>query len=279
MYLKGMPVVESICEGLRPRIAALAEAGITPTLAIVRVGEREDDLAYERSAVKRLGALGLETRCLALPADTGEDTLLETLEELNRDAGIDGVLLFRPLPAQIDDAKVRAALRPEKDVDGITEASLGGVFTGSGVGFAPCTAEAVMALLRHYGIPLQGRRAVVLGRSLVIGRPVAQLLLAENATVTVCHRGTVNLPEEVRRAELVIAALGRPAFVTPDMLTEGQVVVDVGIHPDAERGLVGDVSPAAAEKVQALTPVPGGLGTVTTAILAEHLVAAAERAL
>ncbi|MGX8698970.1 MAG: bifunctional 5,10-methylenetetrahydrofolate dehydrogenase/5,10-methenyltetrahydrofolate cyclohydrolase [bacterium] len=275
--MRGAPVAAAIGEALKPRIEALAEKGITPTLAIVRIGENEADLSYQRGAVKRCENWGLAVELHALPADTEEGTLIALLEKLGRDAGIDGILLLRPLPKQMNDAHVRAALPAEKDVDGITDASLGGVFTGSGVGFAPCTAEACMEVLSYYGIDPAGRRAVVLGRSLVIGKPVAQLLLGNNATVTLCHRGTRALSEELARAEILVAAAGQAGVVQPDCLRPEQIVLDVGVNVTEDGLLTGDVTPAAAGHVAALTPVPGGIGAVTTAVLAKHLVEAAER--
>ncbi len=276
--LKGAPVAAAIGERTRKRAEALRARGIVPTLALVRVGARDADIYYERNAVKRCAALGAEARSVLLPEDVTEAALLETVGALNEDPSVHGVLIFRPLPRHISDARVRAALSPEKDVDGITDGSLAGVFTGSGRGFCPCTAQACAEILDHYGVDCAGKRAVVMGRSLVIGKPVSQLLLARNATVTVCHTGTRDLAEETRRADIVVTAVGRLHSLTADHVSPGQVVVDVGINTNAEGKMAGDADLAAVEPiVAAITPVPGGVGNVTTAVLVCHTVEAAER--
>ena len=198
------------------------------------------------------------------------------LDEVNTDDGIHGCLLFRPLPKQFDDRTVRAALRPEKDIDGITDGSLAGVFTNTDLGYAPCTAQACMEILKYYNVPLSGKRAVVVGRSLVVGKPAAMMLDRENATVTLCNSRTRNLPEVCRQADIVVVAMGKMGAVGADCLREGQTVVDVGIHVNEEGKLCGDVQFAAAEPVvDAITPVPGGVGTVTTSVLVGHVVQAA----
>lgn len=276
--LKGAPVASALNGKTRGEAASLREKGIIPTLALVRVGENDADIAYERGAMKRCAAVGVETRSVILPEDVSESRLLEVIAELNADKTVHGVLIFRPLPGHISDAKVRAALAPEKDVDGITDGSLAGVFTGSGRGFCPCTAQSCAEILDHYGVDCTGMRAVVMGRSLVIGKPVAQLLLARNATVTVCHTRTRELSAETRRADIIVTAVGHLNSLTSDMVGPGQVVIDVGINTNAEGKLVGDVDFEAVEPVvSSITPVPGGVGSVTTAVLAAHTVKAARR--
>lgn len=276
--MKGAPVAAGINEGTKARAEALRERGITPTLAIVRVGENDADVAYERGAMKRCAALGVEVRNVLLPADVDEAALLGAIRALGEDRAVHGVLIFRPLPRHIRDEAVRAALAPEKDVDGITDGSLAGVFTGSGRGFCPCTAQSVVEILDHYGVDCAGKRAVVLGRSLVIGKPVSQLLLARNATVTVCHTRTRDLAAETRRAEILVAAVGHAKAVTGEHVSPGQVIVDVGINTDSDGRMVGDVDLEAVEPVAAaVTPTPGGVGAVTTAVLVRHTVEAAER--
>lgn len=276
--LKGAPVAAALAERAAERASALVARGVTPTLAIVRVGERADDLSYERGALKRCERVGVSVRRFAFPEGVRQEELLAVIERINADASIHGCLIFRPLPAPLDEAAVCAALAPEKDVDGVTAGSLYGVFAGRPTGFPPCTAEAVLAVLDHYGVPLEGARATVVGRSLVIGRPVAMMLLARNATVTMCHTRTADLAAECRRADVVVAAAGRAGAVGASCLAEDQVVVDVGINWDeGEQSLVGDVDPSARDVVRALTPVPGGVGAVTTAVLAAHVVDAAER--
>ncbi|MGN0707914.1 MAG: bifunctional 5,10-methylenetetrahydrofolate dehydrogenase/5,10-methenyltetrahydrofolate cyclohydrolase [Faecalibacterium sp.] len=278
--LKGAPVVAAMNEANAALCAQLKAQGVVPTLAVVRVGEREDDLSYERGVTARCAKVGVEVRQFVLDADAQQPELLSLLEQINADSSIHGCLLFRPLPKQFDDAAVRAALAPEKDIDGITAGSLAGVFTNTDVGFAPCTAQACIEILEHYGVPLSGKRAVVVGRSLVVGKPAAMMLDRKNATVTMCNSRTQDLPALCREADILIAALGKQGAVGADCLRPGQVVVDVGIHVNAEGKLCGDVRFDEAEPVvDAITPVPGGVGTVTTSVLVGHVVQAARRQL
>lgn len=275
---KGAPVAAALSEQIAARVEALKARGITPTLAIVRIGERPEDLSYERGACKRCGSLGIEVLQVILKADAAQGKLLAVIEELNRDERVHGCLLLRPLPRHMDEGAVCARLDPAKDVDGITAGSLAKVFTGAGTGFPPCTAQACMELLDYYGYDLTGKRTVVVGRSLVIGRPAAMLLLEKNATVTLCHTRTADLAQECRRADVLIAAAGVRGLVGSAQLRPGQAVIDVGIHVDPQGKLAGDVDFAAAEAVvDALTPVPGGVGAITTCVLALHVVQAAER--
>ena len=277
--LKGAPVARALTEELAARCAVLRERGVVPTLAIVRVGEREDDLSYERGALKRCEKAGIEARRVLLPADASQDELMAAIKDINADPAVHGCLVFRPLPAGLDEDAVAAALDPAKDVDSMTPASLLTTLSGRGEGFAPCTAEAVLALLDHYGVELDGAKVAVVGRSLVIGRPVAAMLTARNATVTTCHTHTRDLAAECRAADVVVAAVGRARTIGADAVREGQTIIDVGINWDEAAGkLVGDVDFDAAEPiVNAITPVPGGVGAVTTAILAKHVIEAAER--
>ena len=275
--LKGAPVAAAMNETMKADTAALKEKGIVPTLTVLRVGARADDLSYERGAMKRAAAVGIEVRNVVLPEDVDSDTFFRTLEELNEDASVHGILMFRPLPKHLDGEKARQMLVPSKDVDGCTDGSLAGVFTNTPLGFAPCTAQAAMEILHYYGIPVSGLRAAVIGRSLVIGRPVAMMLMHENATVTVCHTRTKDVPAVTREADLVIAASGQMESVGREYLREGQIVIDVGIGWNEEKQkLCGDVRFEEAEGlVSALTPVPGGVGSVTTAVLCRHVVDAA----
>lgn len=260
------------------RCAALREKGVVPTLAVVRVGAREDDLSYEKGVMARCAKVGVEVKQFLLPADASQEELLRVIAGINADAAIHGCLLFRPLPKQFDDRIIRAALSPEKDIDGITDGSLAGVFTNTAVGYPPCTAQACLEILKFYSIPLSGRRAVVVGRSLVVGKPAAMMLDRENATVTLCNSRTQNLPEVCREADVVVVAMGRMGFIGAEHLRAGQVVVDVGIHVNEEGKLCGDVRFGEAEPVvEAITPVPGGVGTVTTSVLVSHVVEAAEK--
>ncbi len=277
--LKGAPVAAAITERTARQAQALRARGIEPTLAIVRVGARDDDLSYERGAMKRCAAAGVSVKNVVLPADVTQEALLETLDALNGDRAVHGVLLFRPLPAPLDNEAARRAISPEKDVDGVTDGSLAGVFTGSGEGFAPCTAQAVAELLTYYGVPLKGKRAVVAGRSLVVGRPAAMLLMQAGATVTICHSATEDLPAVTRQGDILVCAVGKRGFFGAGHVAPGQTVVDVGIHYNEETGkLCGDVRFDEAEPVAgAITPVPGGVGAVTTAVLVSHVTEAALR--
>lgn len=275
--LKGVVAAKALTETLRARAETLNARGIFPCLAIVRVGAREDDLSYERGAMKRCSKVGISVRRIVLPETVSQKSMLTEIGKLNRDKDVHGVLLFRPLPKTLDDRAICEELLPEKDVDGITSGSLAAVYAGTKHGYSPCTAAACVELLKHYQIPVSGKRAVIIGRSLVIGRPVSMLLLAENATVTICHSRTQNLSEICREADIIVAAAGKAGMIGKDFLRPGQVVLDIGIHVNTDGSLCGDVRLDEAEPiVKAITPVPGGVGAVTTAILAEHVLTAAE---
>lgn len=275
---KGAPVSAALSERIRADVQALGARGVMPRLAIVRAGASPDDLAYERGASKRAAALGVETETVALPLDVTQERLLDELARLNAAPEVHGILLLRPLPAHIDETAACNAILPDKDVDGVTNASLAAVFTGAPHGFAPCTAAACIALLDHYGVELAGKRAVVVGRSLVVGRPLAMLLLHRNATVTLCHTRTRDLAAVCREADILVAAAGREGVVGAAHVSAGQVVLDVGIHVREDGTLCGDVAFDEVEPVvAAVTPVPGGVGSVTTAVLLRHVVQAARR--
>lgn len=275
----GAPVAKELTQSLIPRVDALGQRGVTPTLAVVRVGAREDDLSYERGLTKRCQKVGIALRMFVLDQDCTQDQLMGAIDQVNSDGSIHGCLMFRPLPRTLDEAAACAALDPAKDVDCITQGSLYGVFANRPCGFPPCTAEACVQLLDHYGVQLDGARVTVVGRSLVIGKPVSMMLQARNATVTMCHTHTRDLAEACRQADVVVAAAGHAGTVGADCVQEGQTVVDVGINWDpAAQRLVGDVDFDAVEPVvDAITPVPRGVGSVTTAVLAKHVVEAAER--
>lgn len=277
--LRGAPVAAALNEKSAAVAAKLTQEGIQPTLAIVRVGEKADDISYEKGAAKACAAVGVDVRSIVFPVDVRPEEFMARLEDLNQNESIHGILMLRPLPRHLDGEAARQALAPEKDVDGITDASLAGVFSGSGRGFAPCTAQAVWETLRYYDIPLSGKKAVVMGRSLVVGRPAAMLLMQANATVTLCHSRSENVPEITRGADILVVAAGKMEAVGAAYLRPGQVVIDVGIHfNETTRKLCGDVNAAEAEPLaEALSPVPGGIGAVTTAVLASHTVEAARR--
>ena len=277
--LKGAEVVSALNETIQADVTALLSRGVTPTLAILRVGDKPDDLAYERGAMKRAETVGVAVRQIALPQTVSQEALLAEIEKINSDESIHGCLMLRPLPKHIDDLRAREALLPEKDIDGITEGSLAGVFTGTKRGFPPCTAQACMEILRHYQIDLAGKNAIVIGRSLVIGKPVAMMLLGQNATVTICHTKSKDMPALTKKADILIVAAGKPGVVGAEYVSAGQIVLDVGINFNAEGKMTGDADFAAVEPiVGAITPVPGGVGTVTTSVLMAHVVEAAKRA-
>ena len=277
MLLKGKPVADAITEKLRLEVEKLSKKGIVPTLAILRVGKREDDLSYERGAMKRCAQVGIEVKQVVLDGDIDNEQFLKKLEELNQDDRVDGILMFRPLPKQLDEEAATRLLAVEKDIDGNTQGSLAGIYANTGDGFAPCTAEAVMAILNYYGIEMAGKKAVVIGRSLVIGRPVAMLLMHKQATVTICHSRSKKIDKISRKADILVAAAGQMQSIDRNYIKEGQIIIDVGIHWDEEaQKLCGDVVTNDVEEVvAAVTPVPGGVGAVTTSILAKHVLEAA----
>lgn len=276
--LTGKEVAAAITENLVARCEALDEKGVTPTLAIVRVGENPSDLAYERGATNRAAKVGVDLEKIVLEESAITEDVVSEIEKLNEDNAIDGVLILRPLPKHIDDDVVRNALAKEKDVDGIGDEAMAGVYSGKDLGYPPCTAAACIEILKHYGIPMAGKRAVVVGRSLVIGRPVAMMLMKENATVTICHTKTENMDEIAREADIVIAAAGRANTVSKEFCRAGQTIIDVGINVDEDGNMVGDADfDGLFDVVENITPVPGGVGGVTTSILMKHVIEAAEK--
>lgn len=280
IILKGAVVAAALSDVLIERANNLKAAGVCPTLAILRVGERPDDISYETGAMKRCAKIGIEVKQFLLPTDASQAQILDAIREINGNPGIHGCLMFRPLPRKEDEAAACALLDPAKDVDCMTSGSLASVFTGKGTGYPPCTAQACMEILDHYGIALQGKRATVIGRSLVIGKPVSMMLQARNATVTMCHTKTVDMPAVCRNAEILIAAAGKAGVVDGSYAAHGQIVIDVGINVDENGKLCGDVKyDEVSTVVDAITPVPGGVGAVTTAVLAKHVIDAAEKTL
>lgn len=277
--LKGAPVAAAISERTRQDAELLRKHGVEPTLAIVRVGERPDDISYEKGAAKRCAAAGVTVRNVVLPADVGNTEFFEVLESLNQDERVHGILLFLPLPPHLDGEAARAHICPQKDVDGCTDSSLAGVFTNTETGFAPCTAQAAMEILHYYKVNCMGKRAAVIGRSLVIGRPVAMMLMHENATVTICHTKTPDIPSITRQADILIVCSGQMESIGAEYVHSGQTVIDVGIGWNEEKGkLCGDVRFDEVQQVaRAITPVPGGVGAVTTSVLVSHVTEAAKR--
>ena len=276
--LKGKEVSEALTTRLTADVAGLKERGIHPCLAILRVGERGDDISYEKGAMKRCEAAGVLVRNFIYPESISQMELLEIIGQINQDAGIHGLLIFRPLPSHLDEKAVMEILDPAKDVDGITPASMAGVYAGSGVGFPPCTPRACMEILDYYGIDLTGKKVAVIGRSLVVGKPAAMMAMKKNGTVTVCHTKTLRMEEITREADVLLVAAGKPETIGRDFVREGQIVLDVGIHLRDDGSLCGDVNFGEVEPVVgAITPVPGGVGTVTTGVLVLQVVEAAAR--
>ena len=285
--MMGKAVADALSDELKTRVQTLGEKGITPTLAIIRVGENPGDLSYEKGAMKRAEALGVAVRNIILPEDAAPEELLDVIDRVNADDSIHGVLLFRPLPKRLKahEQEICNRLHPGKDVDGMTDLSAAGVYTGQPLGFPPCTAAACMEILDHYGVETAGKKAVVLGRSLVIGRPAAMMLLGRNATVTMVHTKTQNPRAHILDADILICAAGAKDLVTQDMVRAGQISRDVSMNWDPEKvtakgkgGMVGDCAFAQVEPiVDAITPVPGGVGAVTNTVLMKHVILAAER--
>ena len=288
--LLGKEVTDALNGKLMERTAALREKGIVPTLAIVRCGANPSDLSYEKGATKRAELVGVAVKKYELPEDVTKEALLATIDEINADAAIHGVLMFRPLPKHLkgDQNEICIRLDPKKDVDCMTDLSNAGVFEGrTDLGYAPCTPEACMEILDYYGIDCKGKSAVVIGRSLVVGKPAAMMLMGKHATVTVCHTKTVNTAEVARSADILVSSAGVLGSLTKDFVRPGQVVIDVSINwdpnkPNSKGGKGAIAGDAVFEEVEpiveAITPVPGGVGSVTTSVLMKHVVEAAERA-
>lgn len=277
--LYGADVAKAINERSVQGIAHCQQKGVTPTLAILRVGQREDDLSYERGVTKRCESLGVQIKKVVLDEKVDKEEFYQELQFLNEDDQVHGILMFRPLPKYLDNEKARKMLDPKKDVDGCTDGSLAGVFTNTPIGFAPCTAQAAIEILDYYHIDIAGKNVVVLGRSLVVGKPVSMLLLNRNATVTVCHTKTVNTKEITKNADIIIAATGQMESLNASYFSENQTVIDVGISwNDQKQKLCGDVLfDEVSEIVSNITPVPRGVGSVTTSILVNHVVEACIR--
>jgi len=278
VLLKGAPVAREICESLRPRVQALRERGIKPCLAIVRMGENAGDLSYEGTARRRCEALGIELRVFALSLKAEQSEIMSVIDGINKDDDIHGCIIMRPLPPHISEDEVCEYLNIHKDVDCVTSYSMSHVFSGYGMGFFPCTAESCLAILDYYGYNLSGARVAVIGRSLVIGRPLSIMLQDRDATVTMCHTKTRDLPKVCRNKEILIVAAGHAGVVDESFVNENMAVIDVGINDDGKGGITGDADFEKVEPtVSAITPVPGGVGSVTASILARHVIEAAER--
>lgn len=273
--IKGKPVADAITESIVKDVEALRMKGIVPKLKIVRVGAREDDLAYERGALTRMGKCGIIPEVLELPLNIAQADFVKELKAVNDDQTVHGILLFRPLPKHLKMDEIKFLVEPAKDIDCMNPINAAKIFEGDKTGYSPCTAQACVEILDYYGIELQGEKVVVVGRSMVVGKPLAMLLLEKNATVTVCHSHTKDLPEVCREAEVLVAAVGKAEMVKGNFIKEGAVVIDVGININADGNLCGDVDfEQCVEKAAMITVVPAGVGSVTTSVLAKNVVKA-----
>jgi len=283
--LLGKEVTEALNAKMTARCEALKAKGIEPKLAIVRCGENPSDISYEKGAMKRAETIGVLTERILLPEDVSKEDLIAKIKELNADTSVHGVLLFRPLPKHLKpyQSEIENTLAAEKDVDCMTDLSNAGVYEGKELGFPPCTPQACMEILDYYGIELKGKNVCVIGRSLVVGKPVAMMLMAKHATITVCHTRTVDVESIAKKAEIIVTSAGVLNSLTKDYVSPGQIVIDVSINWDPTKkegkgGIAGDAVFDEVEPiVEAITPVPGGVGSVTTSVLIEHVVTAAER--
>ena len=274
LELRGKKVSDGIKEYVSKELETLS---FVPKLAIVRVGENPDDMSYESGATKKLKSFGLDVASYVFPQDISDEDFKKAFKDINEDDEVTGILLLRPLPRTINEKDIENMIDPKKDLDGISPINIAKVFAGDTTGFSPCTAEAVIEVLKAYDIELTGKRVTVVGRSMVVGKPVSMLLLKENATVTMTHTKTVDLRKTCSDAEIVIAAAGRAKMLNSDYCGQDAVMIDVGINVDENGKLCGDVDYATLDgKASAATPVPGGVGTVTTAVLAKHLIQAAK---
>lgn len=274
LELRGKKVSDGIKEYVSKELETLT---FVPKLAIARVGENPDDMSYERGATKKLKSFGLDVASYVFPQDISDEAFKKAFKDINEDDEVTGILLLRPLPRTINEKDIENMIDPKKDLDGISPINIAKVFAGDTTGFSPCTAEAVIEVLKAYDIELTGKRVTVVGRSMVVGKPVSMLLLKENATVTMTHTRTVDLKKTCSDAEIVIAAAGRAKMLNSDYCGQDAVMIDVGINVDENGKLCGDVDYATLDgKASAATPVPGGVGTITTAVLAKHLIQAAK---
>ncbi len=276
--LLGKPVADKITEEVKLEVENLKKKDITPKLSIIRVGENPSDKAYERGALKRMEKAGIEVAVQVMAKDIKEDDFLIKLEEANNDKDTHGILIFRPLPKQLREEKIKYTILPAKDVDCFSPVNVAKIFEGDESGLPPATPAAVIETLKHYDIELKGKDVVVLGRSLVVGKPVSMMLLKENATVTICHSKTKELEKVAAKADIIVAAVGRDRMVNSNFVKEDGIVIDVGINVDSEGNMNGDVDfEDVKDKVSMITPVPRGIGSVTTSILAKNVVKACKQ--
>lgn len=277
--LKGKPVADKLCEDIAKRVLVLNRKSVFPTLAIVRVGNKPDDIYYEKSAIKRMDSVGIKVKNMVFDKDISQSELEKAVSDLSCDNTVNGILILMPLPKHLNEKNIKDCICPAKDIDGLTDKSMLGLYAGTNTGFAPCTPSAVMELLEYNNIDLCGKNVVILGRSLVVGKPLSMLMLNKNATVTICHSKTKNVKEICRHADILVAAIGKAKTVTDEYIDDGTIVIDVGINQDENGNMCGDVDfEKVASKAYSITPVPGGIGGITTAVLAKNVVISAEKA-
>jgi len=277
--LKGKPVADAMKAALITKVEDLKSKGLAPKLGIIRVGARPDDLFYEGGAKKTAAALGMDSEVFEYPEDIGQAAFEEAVIKVGKMKGVHGILMFSPLPKNLNEKKIRTLIPVEKDVDCLSVGGAAKVFTDDPTGFPPCTPTACMDMLHHFDIPIKGKKCVVVGRSLVVGKPLAMLLLREHGTVTICHSRTENLPEVCQNADILIAAVGKAKMIKGNFVKPGQIVIDVGINPDPQNPgkYCGDVDFAEVEPiVQKISPVPAGVGSVTTWVLCKQTIMACE---
>lgn len=273
--IKGKPVADSLKEDLKAEVEELKSKGLYPKLTIIRVGADPSDLAYERGALKTMENVGIGAQIIALPGNIAQEEFVRVLQGVNSDGDTHGILIFRPLPQQLDSNAIKYLIDAEKDIDCFNPANVAKVMEGDETGFAPCTPTAVMEILKHYNVELKGKNAVVIGRSMVVGKPVAMLLLKEHATVTICHSRTKDLQGIASKADILVACAGKAKMIKSEYIKNGAVVIDVGINVNENGELCGDVdTEECMGRASMITPVPGGVGSVTTSVLAKHVVKA-----
>lgn len=278
IILSAKPVVQAMKSQLQEDVSQLKASGVTPTLGIIRVGDRPDDVYYENSIIKNCQSIGIEAKTYTLDLKIEMEEFTKMLRQVNEDSSVHGILIFRPLPKQLDENVIKYIIDPNKDIDCLSPLNLVKVFEGDMQGLVPCTPAAVMETLKHYEIKLQGANVVIMGRSLVVGKPLSMMLLQENATVTICHSKTKDMQEISKQADIIVAAMGKASLVDENYVTENSVVIDVGINDAGDGKICGDVNyDAVVNKVRSITPVPGGVGSITTAILLKHVVIACKR--
>ena len=274
--LTGKEVAQKIDQDIQKDVQELKGKGVNPALRIIIAGDAPDSLYYANSAKKMAEKNSILCEIEQLPGTMSQDEFVKALKDRNADTGIHSIIVMRPLPKQIKEDVVKYVLAPEKDVDCFNPVNAGKIMAGDMTGFPPATPQAVMEMLKFYEVPMAGKEAVVIGRSMVVGKPMSMLLLGENCTVTVCHSRTKDLPGVCRRADILVAAIGKARMITKDYLKQGATVMDVGINPEGDK-FVGDVDTEPAKEIAgAITPVPGGVGTVTTRVLLKHVVKAAK---